>query len=384
MSQRKVKAELKIIEGEIKKYLPGKGIAYSLIQIETKEGQNIVRFPSNHGKEIIEKFPTGTSISMTVKSRVNKPDISFKDKNIWMHSILADSLFLLKSNKYQLKIDWSDDNELLFGFGEKRVVLLEEEVADYFLYENKARGVFTKSGILILDQLAFPSFFNFKKLKIGTRFSNFGSPIKIKAGEELIVKNAKRIVTSRILKKSFGTINSFLYKQNGVCIGFSLTEGDEKTLLYFTPDKAAKMMEVEKRKEPVTIYYDYEYDPKIRLHHSLHALISRTDTIKIEKDFYGDADGKHEYIPASREGKITKLERDKHGRISSILLDGSILIETNHRIQSQLNILLSKGKVLKVEGQERIKIEGEIYKDNYSVIVVPQKLIIEGKEFLVN
>jgi hypothetical protein len=385
MAQRKtVKTEVKTYDGKIEKYLPGKGIAYSLIQIETNEGHNIIRFPYNQGREIIEKFPTGTSIKATVKSRVNKPDISFKDKNIWMLSILADSLFLLKSNKYELKIDWSNDNEHLFGYGERRVVLLEEEVADYFLYENKARGVFTKSGILVLDQLAFPSFYNFKKLKIGSRFSNFGAIIKVNDGEELIVKDAKRIVSSRILKKSSGLINSFLYKQNGVCIGFSLTEGDEKTLLYFTPDKASKLMEIEKRKEPVTIYYHYESNPKILLYYSLHALISRTDTIKIEKDFYGEADGRHEYIQAAREGKITDIEKDKHGHIISIILNNTILVEANSKIQSQLSKLLKVGKLLRVEGQERIKIDGEVYKNSSTILIVPQKLAIDNKEFLVD
>jgi hypothetical protein len=261
--------------------------------------------------------------------------------------------------------------------------VLDEIVTRYFVYEGETRGVYTKSGILIFENLLFRSRTKFKDIPIGSTISNLGVIVDPRPGEELVANNAKKIINANLLEKASGTISSFLFKQNGACIGLTVDRDGKQLKLYFPSEMTEKIMSIERRKDVITIYYDpLLNEPKNNLYPSLHAMIAGNDTLKIEREFFGDPDGKHDHINTIYEGKITKLHRDLKDRIVSVILDNKILIETNDKIQNQLNSILKKGNVIKVDGQERIKKQGEVYQNGYAV-VVPKKVTIEGKEFLV-
>ncbi|NOS91642.1 MAG: hypothetical protein HOP30_06950 [Cyclobacteriaceae bacterium] len=381
-SQKKIKVELLQVEGVIEKYIPTPGIAYSIVQYSSEGQSALARFPSRQGKEILQQFPVGTSVKMSVKARV--PGIKFEDnpKRTWLRYFLADSLLSMQSSQNSINCLWVKDGELSSLF-RNRKLLLEQKVKSSIDIEG-SKGVLTESNILILDNSFFSQENPIHKLKPGAVIHNFGTEFPMRDGEAFSVQGVKRVMSSGLLTKVSGTIHSFLYKQNGVCIGLSLQTETELIRMNFPADFAAKLMAIEKRKQPVSIYYDpFVVDVKTFLFPSLQAIVSGTDTLKVEKDFHGDPDGKHEFLIATKRGQIKNLILDRKGKLLSIRLNNEVLIEANEKIQQQLRNLLKKGKLIEVQGNERIKKEGEVYENNQAVMV-PKKLVIDGVEFLVD
>ncbi|MBI3218058.1 MAG: hypothetical protein HYZ44_00950 [Bacteroidetes bacterium] len=381
-SQKKVKVELLQVEGVIEKYIPTPGIAYSIVQYSSQGQSELARFPSRQGREILQQFPVGTSVKLSVKSRV--PKIKFEDdpKRTWLRYFLADSLLSIQSNKNSISCHWKKDGELTSLF-RNRKLSLEQKVKSKIEIEG-SKGVLTESNILILDNSFFSQEKPVSKLRPGDIFHNFGTEFPLRDGEAYTVQGVSRVMSSGLLTKVTGTIHSFLYKQNGVCIGLSLQTENELIRMNFPADFATRLMIIEKLKQPVTIYYDpFVVDIKTFLFPSLQAIVSGSDTLKVERDFYGDPDGKHEFLFATKRGQIKNLVLDKKGKLLSIRLNNEVLIEANEKIQQQLRNLLKKGKQIEVQGNERIKKDGEVYENNQAVMV-PKKLVIDGVEFLVD
>lgn len=380
-SQKKVKVELVQVEGVIEKYIPTPGIAYSIVQYSSQGESALARFPSQQGKEILQQFPVGTSVKLSVKARVPKFEFEDDPKRIWLRYFLADSLVSLQSNQNSINCHWA--NGELPSLFRNRKLLLEQKVKSRIEIEG-IKGVLTESNIIILDNSFFSQEKPISNLKVGSVFHNFGTEFPLRDGEAYSVQGVKRVMSSGLLTKVEGTIHSFLYKQNGVCIGLTLQTENELIRMNFPAELGALLMDIEKRKQPITIYFDqFSVDIKTFLFPTIHAVISGTDTIKIERDYYGDPDGKHEFQIATKRGQIKNLIMDRRGKLVSIHLNNQILIEANEKIQQQLRDRLKKGKQIEVHGNERIKKEGEVYENNQSVIV-PKKLIIDGIEFLVD
>lgn len=381
-SQKKVKVELLQVEGVIEKYIPTPGIAYSIVKYSSQGESALARFPSQQGKEILQQFPVGTLVKLSVKSRVPKIKFENDPKRTWLRYFLTDSLVSIQSDQSSISCQWRKDGEVS-SFFRNRKLLLEEKVKSHIETEG-SKGVLTESNVLILDNSFFSQEKPISKLKAGTVFHNFGTEFPLRDGEAYSVQGVKRVMSSGLLTKVEGTIHSFLYKQNGVCIGLTLQTENELIRMNFPAELGAPLMDIEKRKQPITIYFDqFSVDIKTFLFPTIHAVISGTDTIKIERDYYGDPDGKHEFQIATKRGQIKDLIMDRRGKLVSIHLNNQILIEANEKIQQQLRDRLKKGKQIEVHGNERIKKEGEVYENNQSVIV-PKKLIIDGIEFLVD
>jgi hypothetical protein len=371
-TQKKVKTELRSIEGSVETYLPARGITYSVVKIKTSNGFEMARFPSRQGKELIAQFPIGTPLKLTTKTRVPKIEIPAKGTFYWLGVMFADSIVSIQSTTHQFTCNWLLDSEKKHFFSNRKL-LLDETVKSIASIDGRV-SILTNSNILIFEGWYFTSNKKFKKIKPGTIISNFGNEFPYEEGEQLVTEGMSRVT---------GTINSFLFKQNSICIAFSLQTEGELIRLNFPAEFATQLMEIEKRKQQVTAYYDpYVIDKQMLIYPSLQALICGKDTVRIEKDFYGDADGKHEYRDASQQGTITNLTFDKKGRILSIILNNQMLIESNEKIQYQLASILKKGSTIKVDGQERVKKEGEVYQNNYSVMI-PKKIMANGVEFIV-
>ncbi len=381
-SQKKVKVELVQVEGVIEKYIPTPGIAYSIVQYSSQGESALARFPSQQGKEILQQFPVGTSVKLSVKSRIPKLKFENDPKRTWLRYFLTDSLVSIQSDQSSISCQWRKDGEVSSLF-RNRKLLLEEKVKSHIETEG-SKGVLTESNVLILDNSFFSQEKPISKLKVGTVFHNFGTEFPLRDGEAYSVQGVKRVMSSGLLTKVEGTIHSFLYKQNGVCIGLTLQTENELIRMNFPAEFGAPLMDIEKQKQPITIYFDqFSVDVNTFLFSTIHAVISGTDTIKIERDYYGDPDGKHEFQIATKRGQIKNLIMDRRGKLVSIHLNNQILIEANEKIQQQLRDRLKRGKKIEVHGNERIKKEGEVYENNQSVIV-PKKLIIDGIEFLVD
>lgn len=380
-SQKKIKTELRSFAGSIEAYLPARGITYSVVKVKTASGFEMARFPTRQGKELMAQFPIGTQLKLTTKTRIPKIEIPTKGNFKWLGVLFADSILSMQSNTHQFTCNWLLDSEKKYFF-DNRKLLLDETVKSIGTIDGRVR-ILTNNNILIFEGWFFSTNKKIKKLKPGATISNFGSEFVYEEGEQLVNDGMSRVMSEGLLEKKTGTINSFLYKQNSICIALSLQTEGELIRLNFPAEFATKLMEIEKRKEQVTAYYDpYVVDKQMFVYPSLQALICGKDTLRIEKDFYGDADGKHEYRNASQQGTITNVLFDKKGRILSIILNNQMLIESNEKIQNQLTSVLKKGSTIKVDGQERVKKEGEVYQNNYSVMV-PKKIVANGVEFIV-
>ena len=135
--------------------------------------------------------------------------------------------------------------------------------------------------------------------------------------------------------------------------------------------------------KPVVVYYMDFTVTNVLEPPTAHAIIQGTDTLFFRQIFYGGADVKHAFKPAAVEGRITRINRTQKEQILSIIVSPDIFVEINPLIAKQLAPLLTKGRHIAVSGDERVKLEGEIYEKDYRIIS-PAKLVIEGKEFLIN
>jgi len=383
-SQNRIKTENSTTEGIIESYLPNWGIALSVIKLKTNSGYLLATFPSYQGKEIANKFPTGSVVKVLTIARVPKMNFTNLNDRYWVQIMFADSLCSIQNNNERVNTVWKKHDNYFLQFSRgNRTVMLDQIVERYFEFNGEIRGVYLKDDVLVSVSLIHKPRIDFKNIPIGSKISNAGWEIPIDPGDQLIYPGASRNFHPMLLQKVTGFISSFLFKQNGNCIGLMIASEGKAIRLNFPADMAEQIMKVEKRKTPVTVYFgDPQIAPKLNLYASLHAIISESDTLKIESEFFGDPDGKHDYNNSIHTGKITKLNRDLKDRIVSIIIDNKVLIESNYKISSQLNSILKKGTTIKVDGQERIKKQGEVYQNGYSVMT-PKNITVEGKEFLV-
>jgi hypothetical protein len=176
-----------------------------------------------------------------------------------------------------------------------------------------------------------------------------------------------------------------LFKQNEVCIGvkFSTPSGNE-IKLSFPSDKAEKVKKFLKPDSDLKIYHGRVYDlSKLDLP-ELQAVIQGKDTLYIDEfGFFGGADVEHDHKPVELSGKITRINKTGRGSIVSIIVAGKYYFEPDPGIAEQIGRLLQRGKEVIIQGKERIKKKGEIYKKEYT-IVVPKKIVIDGKTFFSN
>jgi hypothetical protein len=74
------------------------------------------------------------------------------------------------------------------------------------------------------------------------------------------------------------------------------------------------------------------------------------------------------------------VNRSDNGRIMSVIIGNECYIEVDNNIEKNLGNYLRRGTLMKINGEERIKKEGEIYSKNYRIIT-PQKITVDEKEF---
>ena len=246
--------------------------------------------------------------------------------------------------------------------------------------DNVKKALLLKKKNLLVES----PFFDFPKRgwNSGVEVSFVGYEIDLRPGEAYPIEGFTTAMNVNRLTKESAAIESFYYKQNGVCIGLKANTSMGSIKLNFPSIYAKKIMELEKRKEPITIYFDrFKGDPKSFLFPTIHGLICGRDTLRMEDNYYGDPDGDHDYSSISSKGVITKLNLSAKQKIVSLVVDERYLLEIDTKTESQLKAYLKKGKSIGFEGDQHIKKEGEVYQFDYQ-IVSPKKLSLEGREFL--
>lgn len=384
---RKIVEERKF-EGTIEKYKVTFGIAYNSMAIRMEEKLILVKFDRSQGKELVENFPVGTRVTGVSRgSRLDfKPYNEKASKGLkeLFSYFMADSLVSIKSQAHETVAIWKkrtpQDGLFINKKTEKDKVVFDQEIAQIFKIDNR------KKAFLLEDQnlLVGSPFFDFLKAEwhANEEVSFIGYEIDLRPGEAYPIEGFKKVMSVRRLSKESVVIESFYYKQNSVCIGLRATTSMGMVKLNFPSIYAKKIMEIEKKKEPILIYFDrFEGDPKSFLFPTIHGLICGSDTLRMEDDYYGDPDGDHDYISISSKGVITKLNLSAKQKIVSLVVDERYLLEIDRKTESQLKAYLKKGKSIGFEGDQRIKKEGEVYQFDYQ-IVSPKKLTLEGREFL--
>ena len=196
------------------------------------------------------------------------------------------------------------------------------------------------------------------------------------------VAGVKEVYLYSPLIKQTGQIKSFLFKQNSVCIGLTMISNGAEVSVGFPSDFAVQIRDFLKDGRRADFYYmgfRVENQPNP---FELHALVSESDTLRIERPmYYGGEDVAHDHRPVEVSGKITRVDRSPHMKIMSIMVGKDAYVDIDAGTTQQLEKLLRKGAVVSVQGDERIRKEGEIYREQHRIII-PRKLVIDGKEFL--
>jgi hypothetical protein len=256
-------------------------------------------------------------------------------------------------------------------------VFLEMKVeADYFL-DGFRKGLVFDNGLVAYASYVTPRYNSMASITPGKKISFVGyvSPVK----EEFLypIENVKRVYSFIELSKLEGQIESYIYKQNYVRIGLVV---DGKRLSF----PAERAREIEKlNSQKIVVYFEGFEDKKSNLLPTIHAIVHQQDTLFFQGMYYGGPDGKHEHQAVEVAGTISRLNRTDNGRIMSLILNKDCYIEIDPQMASLLGDLLKKGTFLKVNGEERIKKEGEIYEKEFRIIT-PKRIVAQQKEFIIN
>ena len=369
-----VKYEVQDISGIVVAIQPGLGFAYEVLELKVNEESNYFNINPEYGKSILSKIKIGqpleikVNVNLTLKENLKRNGNKLPKR--WPF-YWADKITEVKMNGQWISTPYSEQFPSVFKRNNWHVFLEEtvkEKRQNALIFEN--------------DKIGFgPGLFFFERKTIdqinaGDQVSFIGSESKVSDKYWYPIEGVKSVYSFTPLNKTVGKIKSFIYKQNFVRIGLTINQ----YRLSFPAD-LGKSIEKFVNEEPVTIYYLGEGDERANLLPTVHAIVQGADSVLIPYHYYGDPDGKHEHKEAELDGKISRVNRSDKGRIISLIMGNDCYVEVSPKMAEQLGNYLSKGKVIKILGDERIKKAGEIYEQNFRIIT-PRKVVADGKEFI--
>jgi hypothetical protein len=390
VSAQKKRSQENKFEGVLDQYIAS-GVAYDVMCIRDGKVYRFIKFDSRSAKEIMAQFPVGTQVSGLSKGFFHE----FKSLGgfaSFLH-FLADSLIHVNSPGQKFVQEWKPRKDFVHFLDpsgrSKRTLLLDQKVTATVSQPDINKMLYLANGSLLVTNTGFPLSRQLKDVTKGDVVSAIIQPIPLSEGEVYPVTNFTTAYFANILLKTEGTVESFYFKQNTACIGMRVRIGAGSTMQFqFPAEHAAQIMEWEKRKEPMLLYFNpyvLSLPSTIKLYlskfPSVQAIISRSDTLKITEHYFGDPDGKHEYIQVKNSGKITRNKTSPSGIVYGIIVDDKYFLEIDKKTEAQLKKYFRLSVPIEFEGKQRIKKPGEVYEGNYE-IVTPTKLTIAGKEFL--
>lgn len=374
------KFEIQEFTGTIEAIEPGWGFAYEVIKLNVKDEVKSFSFHPAYGRELLQEIKVGDKVKLKANINLaieqNLKSLSKEVKDYWIRRQITE--ILLDGKWESLTSTQKAYPDLFWG------VTLEKKIEkDIWLNDYRMAIVYEKSKIAYYVYNS-KHYYPLEKAVVSDVVSFIGTQSLPDKGYAYPFAEVTALSTYRQLRKIEGVISSFLYKQNFVCIGMVLQSGNSKIKLGFPSEFAKQIRSFSGEGQNVTVYYDDNYKIDNQLEPpSLHALVYGRDTIRIESLFYGGTDGKHEYLPVDVKGKISRTIKSDRGRIIGLILGSDFFVDVNFNLENQLADFLSKGTEIRVEGDERIKKEGEIYSKDYRIIT-PKKVTVNGKLYLVN
>lgn len=376
VGQRKL--ELRELTGTFKELKLGYYFAYEVLIIEVDSELRLFRIDPIYGQSVLKKLVPGQEITFKamVDDKSREAMKKVKGNPVYWASMFGEGIESIYLDGTWTPTSATPRNQIKRGFD--WVVLLEQTPIDQFIEDGVRKGLIFQNGLIGFASFTGIGKHTMKDVQIGKPVSFIGFESMVREEYLYPIENVNRVVSFIELEKHTGKIESFIYKQNFARIGLKLN-GKR----YNFPAELAKTFEKFANAKPVTLYVHGENDNKSNLLPTIHAIVQGADTVKIPSMYYGDPDGKHDHKATTLEGKITQINRADQGNILSLIVSNDFYIEVDQRMATQLKDYLTKGKAIKISGLERIKKDGEIYERDYRIIT-PQKLEINGKEFILN
>jgi hypothetical protein len=380
-----VKWELREFEGKLLSYEVGYSFAYEHVRVEISGKESRFHFYPQYGQFMLNDFKVGSTLKFKalVRTDIIEDDVTYRKQ--------SDAYYWFFNKQTIQEIWWKGQWKKFIESNRKpkqavSKVFLEETIQSFYVRDEfKSAAKLTNGNVAFLGLMG--RLYNpFKVYNVNDKFSFVGEEIVREEGYAFPLSFSELFYGYEIVK-SQGTLKSYLYKQNHVCIGvkFSSPKGDfAVSLPTYHAERVQKFLKPE---EPLTIYHSpnsYKTSPDNAMAPELHAIIQNEDTLYIEEHgFFGGADGKHDHQWVYLEGKIKEIVKSDRGSIINFIVDNEFYIEFDSRFEKQISSLLKRGLPIKISGEERIKKSGEVYKKNYR-IVSPYKIEIGDKTYLLN
>lgn len=381
------RTEIREFTGKVVAIEPSWNFAYECIQLDTGEKKEHFLFWPNHGKYILSHVKIGDQATVRVEVDLawqkHRQELELDSKmRGFFHLIRFDRIREIRINGQWVPLPYSTNRQ---SNQRQAKVFLEKPILQIYPGGDTDPHVFVfDKGVI--GNLSFIAALdkNYQRPVVGDIVSFLGTSVVplLSDSAAFPLQDVKQVYVYTPLFKTRGYLKSMLYKQNSVCIGLVMVSGSEEFKFGFPSDYAARVREFLKG-ERVTDFYYLKYKVKGQPNpFELHGLISGTDTLKIERAmFYGGEDVEHDHRIVEVSGPITKVVRSPNRKIMSILVGDDAYIEISSVASQQLDKLLRKGVRVSVKGKERIRKEGEIYLEDYRIII-PRNMTIDGKEFL--
>ncbi len=378
------KYEYQEMTGVVKSIEPGLHFAYQYLFLEVDGKPQGFIFNPEYGVLLYRHLKPGDKI--TFRARLDLREREWREKLKASNRPLPWYVFPDLITEIKLENQWiafPESNRIIekAEFG----VFINKKVVGEYKLDGLSSALIFEGGIVAtyLGSYLYPGAIN--TIKTGDRVSFGGRKMKPSEGFKYPVEPVRGVYYFNRLNHHTGTLYSYLFKQNSVCIGVRFNLADGKRLdVSFPSEEAMRIKEyLANHKDDLQIYCS-DYKPEGQLHPvELHALVSPGDTLFITNfGFYGGADGKHDHLPIDINGKITRVNVTPKGAVSSLIVNGDYYIEIDAMMAQQLTRYFQKGKSITIQGKQRIKKQGEIYQKNYN-IVMPERLTIDGKTFSV-
>jgi hypothetical protein len=377
------KIEIREFQGTLQNFEVGYRFAYEYLTLKVESEEYRFYFPPFHGQWIQSKFKPGDLVKVKVSYNYT----------------LAENVKKLKAekSKYATFLDrqvivdiWADGQWV--SLPDRSTENLNENISYHF--DKKIKSFYTVSNLMkaiIFEDNSIAYTFVYHKerdpsyiYKVGDRINFLGIKPERTEGYAYPFPE-KKVYEFFSLVEIEGTIKSYLYKQNAVCIGAKFYVDNNELTVCFPSEKAEEVKNFLIGTTQVTLYTSADkQDLKSNLFPELHVLIKDKDTLKINQlDFFGGPDRNHKFKSIEFEGKISRITKSQSGKVANLIIDEKYFVEIDPRLDAQIGTSLKKGIVLKIKGKERLKKEGEVYRYTYRIIS-PEQIVIEGKTHLLN
>lgn len=369
-----VKYSEQTITGRVIGVHPGSAFALELVAVEHNGGSVYYRIDPGYGEAVINKIAVGQSLTFKANIRADRQPVEnlTPERRDYFSRMLAD-----KITAVQLDGKWISTPEIApkNEYDVRWATFIDRKVVGTYPDNQLPIALMLQNGT-VAYWLPYALFAG--QRQVPDRISFIGMHLRYQPGYVYPVTGVTQVYTLSPLERHEGTVTSFLYKQNYVRIG--LTAGGKK--LSFPSEYAEKMKRFANGKSTV-FYISGRADESTNLLPSIHAAIQGRDTLFIDEMYYGGPDRDHEFKAAEIEGAITSINKSTRGRLMSIIVGADCYIEIDNNTAAQLAPLLRRGRHIKVAGQERIKLPGEIYEQSYRIIE-PQRITVGEQQYILH